>query len=249
MTTSPPIKIKMPSVELLGETVAGALRNEIVSGKLHSGMKLTEAHLSTQLNLSRQPIREAFSILQNEGLIIRIPRKGNFVSEISLRQLEEVYQIRAIMEGFAGRLLTGNATLEKISRLKSILKSIEKEDYGGSVHMLGQLNVRFHKEFVDTSDNSVLIKCYMNIIPLVKRYQSVGLDEPSLWKPSMKEHSKIVSVVESGTAELAEQICKEHVMKAQTRLLKHVVRLFQKSSQGEKEEKISETAPERPPGI
>ena len=154
------------------------------------------------------------------------------------KELEEVYQVRAMIEGFTGRLLTKKADLGKISKLRSILESIEERDYEGSVHMLGQLTVEFHQRFIEMSGNTVLIRCYANVIPVIRRYHSIGLNELGLWRPSMKEHNKILTVIESGDAELAGQVCEEHVIKAHARLSNYIVSLSEKCLEEERGGKL-----------
>src|SRR5687767_10045350 len=107
-TPIPDIRIDEP--ELLARHVAAAMENAIVYGEFPDGYRLTEEIVCRKTGVSRSPIREAFRLLENDGLVVREPRRGVRVSELSVEELDQLYACRIALESTAAQLAAKHAT-------------------------------------------------------------------------------------------------------------------------------------------
>jgi len=203
----------------LSEKIADVLRENIVSGNIQSGQKITENQVAKILNISRPPVREAFRILAGEGLITLIPRKGAFVSELSIREVREIYEMKAMMESFAARLAIPIIDKEEITKLDLILDLMKEKIEENSFEDIQKLNIEFHQKIIEMSKNQKLIRFYKSIILPIRKYQRLGLSAPSSWQISFQEHKNIVEAIKSKNAELAEKLAREHTMRAIQRVI------------------------------
>ncbi len=208
--TKKALKIKIPDQRLLAVRVADKLRNLILSGQLKPRDKLTETDLARGMGVSRFPIRSAFHILELEGLVSIVPRKGVFVTEISPDEIKEIYEIRSMIEGYAAKLVAQNITKREISELESILKKtktcIEKEDSTGIM----SANSEFHTKMVENSRNGKLLSIYENLVVSIKRHQSYSLSFPWSASISLQEHWKILEAICEKDNAKAERLAREH---------------------------------------
>jgi len=213
------IKSDLLHSKLMSEKIADVLRKNMISGNIKSGEKLNESQLSDALNISRPPIREAFRILATEGLITLVPRKGAFVSGLSIREVKEIYEMKSMMESFATRLAIPLINEEEISEIDSILNLMEERIKENNFKEIQTLNIEFHRKIIEMSKNQKLIYFYESIILPIRRYQRLGLSAPSSWEISLSEHRKIVKAIRSKNIELAERLTREHTMTATLRVI------------------------------
>ncbi len=203
----------------MSKKIADILRENIISGNIKGGEKLNESQLSGALNISRPPIREAFRILATEGLITLVPRKGAFVSKLSIREVKEIYEMKSMMESFATRLAIPLINEEELSEIDSILNLMEKKIKENNFKEIQRLNIKFHRKIIEMSKNQKLIYFYESIVLPIRRYQRVGLSAPSSWETSLAEHRNIVKAIRSKNVELAERLTREHTMTATLRVI------------------------------
>ncbi len=147
----------------LVEQIARALKDDILTGRLKGGDQLLEDRLKGEFSISRTPLREAFRILEKEGIIEILPRKGAFVKRISRQDIEENFPVRANLEGLAARLAYTNFTQqdmeemeEALAYMKDAAKRKDFSDY--STHHLV-----FHEIFINASKNETLIALLRNL--------------------------------------------------------------------------------------
>ena len=206
-------------MEIIGvtESVLQYLRVHIITGDLAPGQKLNEIALSSRLNVSRPPIREAFRILENESLIISLPRKGCFVSEISLKDSHNVLEVRAMIECFAVDLFKQKG----IRELPNAASALEKTEYSAlppgvdayeRYRYLRQI-AEFHIQLVAHSDNLRLVEIYNAIYPSLARYQSLYTYIPGLMDDSYKEHEKILQFIKNENYDEAKRNLELHINK------------------------------------
>jgi len=213
------IKSGLFDSKLMSEKVADILRENIISGNIQPGEKITENQVANTLNISRPPIREAFRILATEDLITLVPRKGAFVSKLSIREVKEIYEMKSMMESFATRLAIPTVEKKEISDLDSILNLMEEKIKENNFKEIQRLNIEFHRKMIEISKNQKLIYFYESIVLPIRRYQRVGLSAPSSWETSLTEHRNIVEAIRSRNIELAERLTQEHTMAATLRVI------------------------------
>jgi DNA-binding GntR family transcriptional regulator len=200
------------------ERLCAAIEEEILSFKLKPGDKLDEARLAERYGTSRTPVREALRQLSSAGLIVLRPHRGAIVAKLGVRELIELLEVTAELEGACGR-----------HAAKACLKS----DFGAIDHALGlcrqhaaendilgyQLaNEAFHDAISQASCNSYLIKLTMSVRKRAAPYRRLDLERPNHLKVSLEEHARITSAIRDGLADEADRLLRLHVLNIGTEL-------------------------------
>ena len=138
------------------EGVYRVLRTAILDGKVPPGGQLREAHIAADLGISRSPLREALTRLEEEGLVVKIPFRGAFVAEVSAHDVAEIASIRLRVEPYAGELsmevLRGRERSMLLRTIEDLDRATERNDIPASI----DAHLRFHRLFYDLSGNSIL---------------------------------------------------------------------------------------------
>ncbi len=198
------------------EAVVNHLKNSIITNKLAPGEKLNESDLASQLNISRAPIREAFRILESEHLIVWMPRRGVFVSEVSVEKLRELYSARKMIECHAIDILQAKgirylpSLKASLDRAADLAKPAEGDDQDEIVVYLKGLT-EFHEKLVSATDNTWIIRFYNSIVISLARYQYYCMLVPDLTSNSYEMHEQIFSLLSRGAHAKAKQTLLAHI--------------------------------------
>ena len=201
-------------IESIADGVKKYLEQKIVTGKLKPGQQIKEQDLAESLGVSRPPIREAFKILEAEGLITRVPNKGAFVTEIEEKDIWEIYTLKTALYGLGTRLAFGRLNDSLISKLEHIVSSMKQciEQDPPDITRYQALNEQFHDLMLDAADHGRLKKMAATLHNQVKRYSYRSLAERSHLQRSYKYHKAIVDAIKKGEKEKAAQLTEEHVL-------------------------------------
>ncbi|MCA1980923.1 MAG: GntR family transcriptional regulator, partial [Calditerrivibrio sp.] len=161
----------------LSEKIAETLRDYIMRGSLRPGERLTEPKLSSMLGISRTPIREALRLLENEGFIDIFPRRGAVVSDITAKDVDEIFVIKTKLESLAAKLSVAFLTDLDIKRLSELNDKMGRYAESKNVVSLIKLNAEFHNIFIDKSNNSRLIKFIESLNKQFKRVTAYSFTE------------------------------------------------------------------------
>jgi len=204
---------------LVGQIVEG-LRKAITSGRLKPGEKLKEMEISKSLGVSRSPVREAFRILQVEGLVDIVPRKGVYAHQITRKDVEDIYQLREMIEVFAGRLSAENMTDEDIAKLQKLwskMKSMAKKEELKGYLMAGS---DFHNRLIASSRNKRLEAIYYGLRNSINSFRYIVHRTNEPMDSSIREHQAIIEALKARDKDLVEKLSREHVRKGQEKLIK-----------------------------
>ena len=204
----------MKTPPLIVEDVTRYLRNEIGSGKLKQGEKITERSLQQKWGISRSPIREALRILEQEGLVTILPRRGAFVSDITVDELKETIIVLATLEGLAARLALAHITEKDFKKLEQLLDKMAEEVKAFAVKEFTQTHYEFHRAFAIPCKNKLLIDLNAKLrrrhaIPKVTSYvfmRNMGV--------MIKSHLKIIEAMKKGNPVTVEKVVKDHLITA-----------------------------------
>ncbi len=192
------------------------IREQIITGELAPGQKLNEVQLADKFKISRPPLREAFRTLEKELLLVSVPRKGSFVSEISVENLRQVYEARLMIEEHAiERLQRGKITV--IPELVSIFSKIsdfgriewERLDNQERVEYL-KILADFHTKLIEASGNKLLSHFHRTITFLIYRYQYKFPYGPETFSLSQDSHHQIIKEIQAGQFEKAKKTLRNH---------------------------------------
>jgi len=205
----------------LRERIVARLRDAIITGDLTAKTHLMEPELARQLGVSRTPLREAIRQLEVEGLLTTIPRVGTFVSEVSARDVEDTYAIRAVLEGLAARQAAENPDPAKATALQAILAELEQKSADYRVYH--EAAGRFHDAILELSRNQRLRAMYQSLSYQVTRFRSLSLAVGQRPQVSVREHRGIAAAILSGRAGAAERLMRAHIEGARAVLRQRMI--------------------------
>jgi DNA-binding GntR family transcriptional regulator len=142
------------------EALADLLRDEIVSGKVPAGSRITVADVASRYNVSQMPVREALQRLQGEGIVILLPHKGARVLSLDARFVNNMYDLRGAVESLLGRLALPNLTNAAMTRLEAIWQQIDQAAKNGDEKLLLALNGEFHRLLYRHANNPLALEIY-----------------------------------------------------------------------------------------
>ncbi len=205
-------KINIDEYKPLRDIVFENLREAILSGNLTPGQRLMEVQLAETLGVSRTPVREAIRKLELEGLVVMIPRKGAYVADMSIKDIVEVLEIRASLEGLAAYLATERMTNEDIKNLEKISKQIKKNS---SVDEFLKKDVEFHEYIFKATNNKRLHQLINSLWEQVYRFRVSYISDEESIDNIINEHKLILKAIKNRDSYLAEKYAKEHIEKAE----------------------------------
>ena len=197
--------------DALPQRLATYLREEIVAGRLAPGERLVEATLSERCQVSRIPLREAFHLLSAEGLITLTPHRGATVTTLSDREMIDLFEARAAIEGHAARLAATANPRPHLAELRELVADMRRAIADGNIAHYYTLAGDFHQSLVEASDNAVLVRLFEQIRRQLRRYQAAMSRVPDLPRRSIAEHARILKAIEKRDATLAQSAATEHI--------------------------------------
>lgn len=202
----------------LADQVFEHLENDILSGKYQRGEILTESKLSTELGVSRTPIREALRRLEQEH-IIEESGKGSMVIGINEKDLADIFMIRKSLECQAAALAAQNRTDEQLKALKEALEFQEFYLHKHDAEQIKLMDNRFHEILYKLSGSTAF---YDTLVPLhkkIQKYRRVSIENRSRAAASVAEHRKIYDAIAARDTSLAAVSASEHVENAYKHIL------------------------------
>ena len=192
----------------LRDVVFNTLRQAILRGELKPGERLMEIALANRLGVSRTPVREAIRMLELEGLVIMIPRKGAQVAQVTEQDLNDVLEVRLGLEELAVRFACERITDEEIKELGLAVKEFEKKMREDDLSAQAEADVKFHEIIYGATHNRRLVQIINNIREQMYRYRIEYLKDVESRKTLVKEHYEICDALNHRDAEGAvEKMC------------------------------------------
>lgn len=196
----------------LSKVVADELRRGILIGQRKPGDRLVEDRLSTELGVSRVPIREALRLLAAEGLVEVQPRRGASVVEFSAEVARDLVEVRAMLEGLNARLAARHRAPAIIAELRQVLAQGNTAAQSGNVGDLVRLNGEFHDKLAEAGRNSILWDIMRTLRERTSLVFAANTAERS--QQDWDEHSRILAAVIEGDEDLSSLLATRHVHRA-----------------------------------
>ncbi|MGL5513392.1 MAG: GntR family transcriptional regulator [Sporomusa sp.] len=213
------VPIKLDSYKPLREVVAETLREAIASGILRAGERLMEIQLAEELGVSRTPVREAIRKLELEGFVVMMPRRGTYVADLSIKDINEVFEIRTALDVLAAGLAVERITEEELEQLERLLVEIGELLEQGDVDKLVESDSQFHDVLYRASRNDRLVGIINNLREQFTRFRSISIKYPGRMQDTVNEHRRLVEAIASRDIDLAQQIAREHMENSEQTLL------------------------------
>ena len=222
ITAHPTIALQQSSS--LVNVVHGELEKMILSGTLAPGEKLTELTLAAKLGVSRGPLREAFRMLEEAGLVKITKNRGVFVRDIAVDEAIEIFDLRAAMDELVGRRLAENITTPQLKEIRGMVDAMERTVKDKDAYHYHLLNLKFHDRLVELAGNRKLTEIYRKLIKELSLFRRLNLEDGWLMPISATEHRQIVKAIASGDADVAGKAMFAHVMDSKERTIEHNLR-------------------------
>jgi DNA-binding GntR family transcriptional regulator len=186
------------------------IRQKIITLELPPLAAIDEQALMEDLQLGRTPIREALQRLSSEGLIFSAPRRGMFVADISITDLQQIFELRLVLEGFCARLAAQRATQEQLSQMAEIVGELEHVPDGDS-RALMVIDERFHEVLYEAADNEFLSDILNRLHALSFRLWYLVLERLGDVRPAMEQHIEITDALRARDEGKAEELLQQHI--------------------------------------
>jgi len=215
----------------LREIVYDQLRLKILTGSLKPGTRMMEVELAEEMGVSRTPVREAIRQLEKEGLIDIEPRRGAYVSDISVSDMVDILEVREDLEGLAASLAAGRITDEEVAEMEKVAKlyseAIEKNDTEAII----KYDEMFHKLIVSSSGNKTLVNLSEIVQDLALRFRYLYYDDFSRYVNMPSEHKNILEAIASGDSKAARKVADGHVKKLKDFVIREGDKAFKSCSE------------------
>lgn len=195
----------------LGSQIFNRIRDDILSGNYTTGEELKEATLGKQLGVSRTPVREALRQLDLEGLVEIAPNRGAKVIGISRKDVEDIYHMRARLEGLAARKAAEQIKEEELAELEEVILLSEFHVKKPESKQMVRLDGRFHEIMYRASGSRMLEHVLTDFLHYVKMARSHSVKTEHRAQESVKEHKRILEAIRQRDGDLAEQLANEHI--------------------------------------
>ena len=187
------------------------IRDLIVEGRLAAGEWINEAELCQQLQISRTPLREAIKVLATEGLVELVPRRGARVAQLSLRELTDLFEALAGVEGLAAELAAERISATDLEKLHELQASIEQSHKARNRLAYFHENHELHVAIVRCSGNSAIVDIHARLIARVRRARYQAILSEARWSASVEEHAQILAALARRDARRGGELMRQHV--------------------------------------
>lgn len=206
----------------LSSQIAEELQAGIFAGEYQPGERLNEAVIAARMNISRGPIREAMRILAGIGLVTAIPNRGVFVRQMSVGEIVEVSELRALIFGFAAESAAENRTEEDARGLAAIVDQMDEATERGERDRYYRLNLEFHAWIIGFTNNSRAKRLYNDFVQELHLFRRRDFNQGMSMRKSSQEHRGISEAISSGDAAKAGELARQHILAGCQRMLRQM---------------------------
>ncbi len=224
MAAALPDTIALLQSASLANAVQQEVERAILAGEYPPGSKLTEANLATRMGVSRGPVREAFRMLEEAGLVRTEKNRGVFVRDIPIEEAVEIFDLRAALDELVGRQLAAHATPAQVKEIRGLVDAMEKAVKAKDAYNYHLLNLKFHDRLVEMAGNRKVTAIYRKLIKELSLFRRLNLEDGWLLPISAGEHRDILKAIAAGDADAAGRAMHQHVMDSKQRTIDNHLR-------------------------
>ena len=209
------------------------LKRQILVGEIAPGTRMMEVELAEDMGVSRTPVREAIRKLEKEGLVTIEPRRGAYASDISIKDMVDVLEVRQMLEGMAASMAAQKVTEEEkldFVEANSAYKNAVKK---GNIEEIIRYDELFHQLIVSYSGNKTLNQLLSQVQELALRFRYIYYDDFSRYENMPVEHEEIEEAIISGDTQKAKVVAEEHVERLKKFVIDEGKNLFQNTKENE----------------
>ncbi len=214
--------LSRPIANTIKEQVYQILKKQICNGIYEPGKWLQENELANELNVSRSPVREALRQLASDGLVINVPNKGVFVKEITPKDIEDIFDLRVMLESYAIKKSFDNLTDENKKVFLEFICNLKKAHYESNLQLYTKLDAKLHNLIISLGGNLLVQSTYEKVSSMTQQFRIYSLTDQQRFDDSLKEHLNIVHNILKGDVMEADRINKIHLQLARDKILEYM---------------------------
>lgn len=197
----------------LREIVYEQLKIQILTGKIAPGTRMMEVELAGDLGVSRTPVREAIRKLEKEALVVIEPRRGAYVSDVSVKEMVDTLVVREDLEALAASLTAKRITKEELEGLEKKVTDYSEAIASGDMEQIIRADESFHHKIVALSGNKALIQLFSSVQELSLRFRYLYYEDFTRYENMPVEHKEILEAIKTGDGDAARIVSDNHVKK------------------------------------
>ncbi|MBK5245076.1 MAG: GntR family transcriptional regulator [Eubacteriaceae bacterium] len=214
------LNLDISSCKPLREIVFETIRCAIITGELKPGQRLMEVQLAEEMGVSRTPVRESIRKLELEGLVKMVPRKGAYVTPMSVNDLKEMMEIRRALEGLAAELAAKNATQEQIEQLYFANQRFGEAALENDEEGIIKYDMDIHEIIYKASGNLKLLQMINSLREQMQRFRAEYVHRIDDKNPLVNQHMEIIKGIEHREGAIANVAACEHIFSTGDSMLK-----------------------------
>lgn len=200
----------VPQPENLREKAYRIIKQLIINCDIPPGSALNERELVEQIGVSRTPIREALNRLEKENLVTIIPGRGSFVSSITVKEINDIYQLREIIEPYVTGMVTPSFPEERLVAYRDAFLALDQDDYDG----LARLDSEFHILIIDAAENDRINQVMSNMYAQNQRLRFILTRQPARLQETVDEHMAVIEAMLARDPQQAQEAMREHLIRS-----------------------------------
>ena len=205
---------RLPSIGAgltLTERVYVTIKKSILDLDLKPGSVLVEDDLARQLGTSKTPVRDALLALERDGLVVKIPYKGTYVADVSLKDAVEIFELRAVLEGLAGRLAARSFSLKELDEAEQLLDAADAARARGDFDAASRCGAEFHRAIHLRANNRRLLPILDQLDEQLERLRRMSDQVEGRLVKSSHEHRRVLVALRAGDPHQVEQAMRYHL--------------------------------------
>ncbi len=200
-------------------SIAEQIKQLIYAGEFRAGDRLNEAALALRMGTSRGPIREAIRILAGTGLVVAVVNRGVFVRQVSIPEMLEIYDLRALVFGFAAERAADHVTDVDRRKFEALLDGMDRACQAGDHGLYYELNLQFHALVLALAHSRRAQRQYDDYVKELHLFRRQNFSRPGNMRTSNLEHRRIYEAISKGTKAKAKAQAESHIRAGRQRLL------------------------------
>jgi DNA-binding GntR family transcriptional regulator len=219
-----PLRSGAPLTLSLPEQIAAQLSERIVSGAYTPGQRVMEQAIAEEFDVSRGPVREALRLLEKEGLVIILPRRGAQVTNPTIEEVNEIFDIRAMLNGLRDRLIAEGKQREQLIPLleQDIARLAQTAGMPGPGDEYIDIVLRLNRLLTQAAGNQRLQAILGSLAVQTVRYTRIGLSTPQRRKQSVQNWQSLLRAIRDGDGDAAERIARQRVIDSRNAAVEHL---------------------------
>lgn len=206
----------------LRDVVFKTLRQAILKGELAPGERLMEVKLANNLGVSRTPIREAIRMLELEGLVVMVPRRGAEVAKISVKHLKDVLEVRGALEELSAALACERIEEKEEDDLKKAVEEFKKVVYSEDLMLIAQKDEQIHDVIYHATKNDKLVQMINNLREQMYRFRLEYIKDKQKRSGLVEEHEEILEAILAKDVKRAKEAVRKHINNQEMTILQNL---------------------------